>query len=101
MSNNDFVLKYYKLIKECVHYQIKSAGVSYGFYDDLLQHIVLVILEYNNEKLNDIDKKNHANAFITRLIQNNIRSSTSKFYYLFRKFNIDSKEITTLYDYTA
>lgn len=47
MTNNDIVLKYYDFLKEL---QIKFA-----VDEDCMQMIFVALLEYNNDRLNELD----------------------------------------------
>ena len=54
--------------------------------EDLCQMVYLVLLEYEESKLQDLWVNNQINFFLSRIIINQYRSSTSPFYTLFRKF---------------
>ena len=54
--------------------------------EDLCQMVYLVLLEYEESKLQDLWVNNQINFFLARIIINQYRSSTSPFYTLFRKF---------------
>ena len=54
--------------------------------EDLCQMVYLVLLEYDESKLQDLWENNQINFFLARIIINQYRSSTSPFYTLFRKF---------------
>ena len=73
------------LLKRCVDCQFFKAGIT-EYKDDFFQDLCLIILEYDNEKLNDAYKK-HFNAWITRVIQNNIMSINSKFYSNYKRWD--------------
>lgn len=95
LSNSEIVQIYLdnRLIKTCVECQFSKLK-DRQYEDDFLQDLVLILLEYDNEKLNDAHKNNHINALITRIIINNIYSVTSKYYKNYIKFNSNSDEIT-------
>ena len=50
------------------------------YKEDLFQDLIVFLLTYNNEKLNNAHHYNHMNALLTRIIQNQIYSDHSKFY---------------------
>lgn len=54
---------------------------------DLSQMVYLVLLEYDEKKLQDLWDNNQINFFIARIIINQYRSSNSPFHKLFRKFD--------------
>ena len=94
-SNREIVDIYLnnRLIKTCVECQFSKLK-DRQYEDDFFQDLVLILLEYDNEKLNNAHKNNHINALITRIIMNNIYSVTSKYYKNYIKFNSNSDEIT-------
>lgn len=95
LSNSEIVQIYLdnRLIKTCVECQFSKLK-DRQYEDDFFQDLVLILLEYDNEKLNNAHKNNHINALITRIIINNIYSVTSKYYKNYIKFNSNSDEIT-------
>lgn len=55
--------------------------------DDCLQLFYLEFLEYDNKKLNEIDKKNkEMKYFIVRWLKNQWFSETSRYHYQYRKW---------------
>lgn len=83
-TNSEIFGECYELLKECMDYQfLKLCRLDPGkkqFKDDLLQDICVWLLTYDNDKLNDAYRKKHMNALITRIIQNQIYSTSSKFF---------------------
>lgn len=79
------------LLKECMDYQfLKLCKLDPGkrqFKDDLFQDICIWLLTYDNDKLNDAYRKKHMNALITRIIQNQIYSASSKFFRQYLDFD--------------
>ena len=63
---------------------------------DLGQHIYLVLLEYDEARLQDLWDNNEINFLIVRLAINNFRSAKSRFHYLFRVFRSRSVSLTGL-----
>lgn len=61
--------------------------VTSNYYDDLVQEIYLIVMEYDNDKLNKILEKKQINFWLTRVIKNNWNSNTSPFWKQYRKFN--------------
>ena len=76
MTNNEIVEHYLnnRLIKTCVEVQGKRGHISDYTQDDILQELVLILLTYDNEKLNRIHNEKHMNAFITGILTNQIFS---------------------------
>ena len=81
MDNSSIVEIYLNngLIKRCVECQF-SKMKDRQFEEDFFQDLVLTLLTYDNEKMNDAHSNNHFNALVTAIIQNNIFSSTSPYY---------------------
>ena len=52
---------------------------------DLCQMVYLVLLEYDEEKLQDLWENDQINFFLARVIINQYRSSNSPFHTIFRK----------------
>lgn len=104
MSNAEIV-EYYmnddnggNLLEKCVECQFsklaKTEPWKYQYKDDFYSDLVIILLEYNHEKLLNAHENGHMNALITRIIQNNIYSKSSKFYTNYLKFNLQTEEIT-------
>lgn len=95
LSNSEIVQIYLdnRLIKTCVECQFSKLK-DRQYEDDFFQDLILILLEYDNEKLNNAHNNNHINALITRIIMNNIYSVTSKYYKNYIKFSSNSDEIT-------
>ena len=55
--------------------------------DDLASEMVLIILEYPNDKMIEAYEKGQHQFLIKRIINNNWNSSTSPFYKKYRKYN--------------
>lgn len=53
---------------------------------DLCQMVYMILLEYDEVKLQDLWENNQMNFFLTRIILNQYRSSNSPFHTIFRKF---------------
>ena len=81
----------YALIRTCCRFQVNKYSIPLDLHNDVLQLVCLVILEYDNAKLNKIVEENHLNAFVTGFLVRQLYSRNSPFYREFRKFqNITS-----------
>lgn len=65
---------------------IDAYGVPKTFRDDLVQEIYLILLQYDQQKLNEIKEKNQLRFFIARIIRNQWFSDTSPFFKQYRKY---------------
>lgn len=94
MTNHEILNEVLKsgLLKKCVDHQFYKAGMT-DYKEDFFQDLCLIILEYDNAKLNDAYQK-HMNAWVTRVIQNNIKSVNSPFYRDYKKWDNLKTEIT-------
>ena len=55
---------------------------------DLSQMVYVILLEYDEKKLQDLYEHDQINFFIARIIVNQYRSSNSPFFTIFRKFQL-------------
>jgi len=110
MTNRE-IIDYYmnddnggNLLKKCVDCQFakmaKTEPGKYQFKDDFYDDLVIILMEYNNEKLMNAHTHGHMNALITRIIQNNIYSASSRFYVTYLKFGNQSNDLYDVPDYT-
>jgi hypothetical protein len=61
---------------------------------DLVQMVYLILLEYDDAKLQDLWNNNQMSFFIARIIINQFRSHNSPYHTIFRKFQERSTDIT-------
>ena len=54
--------------------------------DDLLQFVILELYKCDQESINEIIKKKHLTFYIARIMINQAHSSTSRFYYKYKKY---------------
>lgn len=64
----------------------KNIGVAEKYFDDFVQEMYLILLEYDQQKLQEIYNKGQLNFFLTRIIKNQWCSKTSTFYTKYRKY---------------
>lgn len=93
LSNTEIVAQNQELINKCIYYQTRKYG-EFKFIEDLTQDLNLILLEYDNERLNMIVDENHLNAFITGILSRQLFSSNSPYYKRYKKFLNLSNEIT-------
>lgn len=93
-SNREIVDMYLnnRLLLTCVECQFAKLKNKNNL-EDFFQDLVLYLLSYDNEKLNNAHLNNHFNALVTRIIQNNIFSVTSPYYKNYIKFESKTEEI--------
>lgn len=73
------------IIKKCIKYQMKSYKIQSDLFEDIFQDTVLILLEYDLDKLKDIIYKGKFNAFVTKILKNQLNSTTSAFYKTYKK----------------
>lgn len=99
MTNSEFLSNNYELLKTCCSFQIRKYNCPYELLDDLVQDMALIILQYDNTKLNDIAVNHHENAFLTGILVRQLYSTNSPFYRTFRRFSARCEEIEPYKDY--
>lgn len=86
-TNNEIVNENLDLIRECCSFQMVKYSVPLNMYNDMVQDICLILLEYDNARLNRIYEGKHLNAFVTGILRNQLYSTNSKAYRTYRKFS--------------
>lgn len=94
MTNNEIVSSNFDLIKTCCMHQSLKYDTPSEFFDDIVQEVSLILLEYDNEKLNRIVNNGHLNAFITACLKRQLYSTNSAFYRTYRRFRENSNPIS-------
>ena len=97
MSSREEIVNYVlksKLLRTCVECQIVKSKSNAEYIDDLEQDMWVWLLTYDLEKLQDAYENNHLNALITKVLINQLYSTTSPFYKTYKKFACNSDEIT-------
>ena len=96
LSNSEIVGIYLDngLIKRCVDCQWAKKKSGKQNKDDFFQDLIIILLEYDNEKMNNAHSKKHFNAMVTKIITNNIFSTTSPYYSKYEKQYSRECEIT-------
>ncbi len=67
-----------------------------GTLEDLCQMVYLILLEYDDAKIEDLWENGQMNFFIARILLNQYKSTNSPFYKLFRKYESKCQDIETL-----
>lgn len=99
MTNQEIVycLSFSGLVEDIT----RNIRVDSDYYDDFVQEMYATLLEYDNEKLNEIFNKNQIKFFTARIALNNWNSRTSPFYTKYKKHleHIDANsDLTKLSD---
>ena len=69
-----------------LHTLAKNMCVGDDFKDDLIQEIVLILLQYDDNKIRLMYEKKQLKFFCVRLIQNQYYSAHSPFYKKYKKY---------------
>ena len=85
LTNNEIVEQLAR--EKAVEDICTNLRVTQNYYLDLVQEIYLIVLDYDNEKLNALMEKKQMNYWLTRVIKNNWNSQTSQFWKKYKKFN--------------
>lgn len=97
MTNKEIVDNNLQLIQQCVDCQfanIKDKQYKEDFFHDL----IIILYTYPNDKMNDAFINGHLNALVTRIIQNNVWSRTSRYYKDYNKFQDRYDDISEYID---
>lgn len=90
------------LIRTCVECQfanLKDRSKN-DYKEDFFQDLIVILLTYDNEKLNDAHLNNHFNALVTAICIRQLFSKTSPFYKTYIKFADRTGEITEVLEDT-
>lgn len=71
-------------VEECI--KTVSGGVWRSEYNDLVQDVLVELLD--QEKIVSLYQRNQLKYYIMRIVRNNLQSSTSRFYYRYRRFSL-------------
>lgn len=82
MTNNKIV----EAISGDVQAIIANMAVKAEHRDDLFQDMVMILLEYDNDKLAEMYNKNQLKFFIARILCNQYYSMHSAFYKTYKKY---------------
>lgn len=82
----------HKKVEQILMNIIKRHTLS-DYEEDLAQDIYLTLLKEPDEKIISLYEKNQSNYYISRLLSNNVNSRTSRYYYLYRRFRLNSEPI--------
>lgn len=94
LTNNQIVEQNFELIKLCCSHQVRKYDTPPEFLEDVIQELCVILLEYDNNKLNKIVEDGHLNAFITACLVRQLYSTNSQFYRTYRRLRELSNEVT-------
>lgn len=84
----------YETIYDEIRVICDNIGVDAKYKDDLIQEVILIILEYDKEKIEQLYASNQMSFFLVRIIKSQYNSITSPFYKQYRKFSALSDELS-------
>jgi DNA-directed RNA polymerase specialized sigma24 family protein len=87
MSNNEIINKYYNCPK--LNKAINNISKNSPLTEDLKQELMLIILEYSNEKLNKIIEGKYFHFFCVRILTNLFNSKSSHFYRKYKQHEFE------------
>lgn len=82
---------------ECQFAKMKNKEFMEDFYNDM----ILLVLDYNNDKLNDVHNNGHFNAWATRIIINNLFSTTSSYFRTYVRYGQRNEELDITFENMA
>ena len=83
-SNSDIVAVVIR--QGIIENALRLYNVHISHRDDLQQEVLLILLEMDNERLNDIYLNGKLSHFVTRIVRNQWCSVTSSYYSTYRKY---------------
>ena len=83
MTNAEIVNELYK--DRVVENIAKNIRVTSDFYDDFVAEMYFILLEYDNDKLNEMYQNKQLKFFTARIALNNWNSKTSPFWTKYKK----------------
>jgi DNA-directed RNA polymerase specialized sigma24 family protein len=96
MANNlnEYLQTNYKELKKVTNNITKNNELS----EDLYHYCLIILLEYDRVKMDEIVRKNHVKYFFISILLKQWNSSTSPFYKNYRKSIAQSVEYFEIYD---
>ena len=86
LTNNELLLKWLDFFEELFN--------KWDVDEDCRQMIYVDFLEYDNQKLNEIDEKGDMRFWIVRFVKNYWFSNTSRYYAQYKRFYEHFEELT-------
>ena len=71
-------------VEECI--RTVTGGVWRSEYSDLVQDVLIELLD--QEKIVGLYQRGQLRYYVMRIVRNNLQSSTSRFYYRYRRFSL-------------
>lgn len=93
-TNDEIIRENMDLIRRCIDCQF--AKLDKQFKEDFHNDLIIWLSTYSNDKLNDAVENNHLNALITKMIQNQVFSKTSKFYRDYYRWQARTNDISDI-----
>lgn len=84
-------------LRTCVECQFSKLN-NKEFLEDFYNDMIILVLEYDNKKLNDVHNNGHFNAWATRIIINNLFSTTSAYYRTYVRYGQRNGELEMIYE---
>lgn len=85
MTKNDIINIIYK--ENWLENITNKYNIEENLKNDFIQEMYVILLEYNEDKIIDLYKKNQLKYFLIRICVNNYKSVTSPWYKKYNKYN--------------
>lgn len=92
MTNMEIINQNLPLIQTCVECQFAQVKDK-QFRSDFLADLIIILNDYDNQRLNKINDEGKMNCFLTGIITRNIHSKTSPYYRDYYRFQDKTDEI--------
>lgn len=77
---------------------MRDYSVDLDYRDDLLQEIYLILLDYDQTKLQNLIDKKQIKFFVARILKNQFYSCTSNFYRKYKKPILNKETLKSILD---
>jgi len=86
LSNSEIVDIYLRsgLLRDCVRYQTQYA-CELENRDDVLQDLCVLLLGYDNGRMNQLHRDGRMNAFVTQVLRRELTGTHSKYYRIYKR----------------
>lgn len=90
MTKNEIINEWARQRKiETLLESLDTKGENPQDLEELCQDLYIVLLEEDENKIERLYEKNQIDYYLLRLLKNNLYSKTSRYYYRYKKNNMD------------
>lgn len=88
LSNSEIVDIHLRsgLLAKCVRFQAQYAGI-FRNREDILQDLCVLLLQYDNGRMNQMHRDGRINAFVTQVLRRELRCRNSRYNHLYKRYD--------------